>query len=92
MIKQKKETYMKLLPRMIIACKRRPRQLLKPTFRCMNFCRGSYHNSRTRPDGTAAHRNVLSVYGFLAKDNQKVRETVDVAVKHRTHEPLVLVP
>lgn len=37
------------------------------TFRCMNFWRGSYHKSKTRPDGTAPHRNVLSVYGFLAE-------------------------
>lgn len=37
----------------------------------MNFCRGSYHNNNTRPDGTAPQRNVLSVYGFLAEGKQK---------------------
>lgn len=37
------------------------------TFRCMNFCRGSYHRSRTSPEGTAAQRNVLSVYGLRAR-------------------------
>lgn len=40
--------------------------MLAQTFRCINFCSGSYHSSSTRPDGTAPHRKVLSVYGFLA--------------------------
>lgn len=44
------------------------------TLRCMNFWRGSYHNSTTSPDGTAPHRNVLSVYGFLAERRKKDAE------------------
>ncbi len=43
------------------------------TLRCMNFCSGSYHNSSTRPEGTAAHKNVLSVYGLRA-DEEKSRK------------------
>lgn len=31
------------------------------TLSCMNFCRGSYHIRRIKPDGTAAHRKTLSV-------------------------------
>ncbi len=31
------------------------------TLSCMNFCRGSYHNRRTKPVGTAAQRKTLSV-------------------------------
>lgn len=43
------------------------------TFRFINFCRGSYHKSRTSPDGTATQRNVLSVYGLRAcETNAKI--------------------
>lgn len=45
---------------------------------------GSYHNSSTSPDGTAPHRNVLSVYGFLAKRRTKEAEpSVITAQTHR---------
>lgn len=49
------------------------------TFRCMNLCRGSYQSSRTTPDGTAAQRKVLSVYGFLA-GRQESQSCVAAAV------------
>lgn len=51
--------------------------MLTQTFRCINFCSGSYHSSSTRPDGTAPHRKVLSVYGFLA--GRERREEVSAA-------------
>lgn len=47
------------------------------TFRCMNFCSGSYHSSRTSPEGTAAHKNVLSVYGLRAKE-EKSRSAFEI--------------
>lgn len=51
------------------------------TFRCMNFCSGSYHNSRTSPEGTAAHKNVLSVYGLRA-NGEKSRKAFSASDIH----------
>lgn len=53
------------------------------TFRCMNFCRGSYHRSRTSPEGTAAQRNVLSVYGLRACV-KKIKINKKKSFKHKT--------